>query len=194
MKKKFGVGLACGVVMLVMLSRVACASLIYNYTGNPFTYNQSSWGCQLGDSIIATVTFSDNIDASFTGEVPASDILFYGIGTATHYFTANNVNGAWVYAKFIMQNGKITNWDLEAGGWSASPSDSGYAITKNWGTEVYDQKEYSWWGANYAGNYNTPGNWAPDVISQNPVPEPTTILLFGAGIVGLTGIARRKMN
>ena len=30
--------------------------------------------------------------------------------------------------------------------------------------------------------------------SQSPVPEPTTMLLFGAGLLGLAGIARRKEN
>lgn len=33
-----------------------------------------------------------------------------------------------------------------------------------------------------------------DDIATSPVPEPTTMLLFGAGIAGLAGIARRKKN
>lgn len=31
-----------------------------------------------------------------------------------------------------------------------------------------------------------------ELITANPVPEPTTILLFGSGLIGLAGFARRK--
>jgi hypothetical protein len=31
-------------------------------------------------------------------------------------------------------------------------------------------------------------------LANNPVPEPATMLLFGTGIAGLAGIARRKRN
>jgi len=55
---------------------------------------------------------------------------------------------------------------------------------------------------NVAGNYNFTlyygaYNGFPEVLAApgiNPVPEPATMLLFGAGIAGLAGIARRKRS
>ncbi len=34
----------------------------------------------------------------------------------------------------------------------------------------------------------------PDTHDTPPVPEPTTILLFGSGLIGLMGVARRRMR
>ncbi len=31
-------------------------------------------------------------------------------------------------------------------------------------------------------------------LNTDPVPEPTTMLLFGAGVAGLVGVTRRKRN
>lgn len=52
-------------------------------------------------------------------------------------------------------------------------------------------------GFNDNGAWNTIGNdhdYDDIIIALRPVPEPTTIALFGIGLLGLAGIGRRKMN
>jgi hypothetical protein len=42
-----------------------------------------------------------------------------------------------------------------------------------------------------------PNNYTRDItmaVSESPAPEPMTIILIGAGLVGLLGIARRRMR
>lgn len=51
-------------------------------------------------------------------------------------------------------------------------------------------------GENFCGDYwrdmiNSNDDYSSSLVA-NPVPEPTTILLFGTGLVGLAGAARRK--
>ncbi len=44
-------------------------------------------------------------------------------------------------------------------------------------------------------NRNSFGVWGPvlDTVSVKPVPEPSTVLLFGLGFVGLIGFGRKKL-
>jgi|GEM_PF-634321 hypothetical protein len=45
------------------------------------------------------------------------------------------------------------------------------------------------------GNQNNSGwNLGEDPIKANVVPEPTTLILFGLGLLGFAGIARKKLN
>lgn len=60
----------------------------------------------------------------------------------------------------------------------------------SWSFTLTENANYRLWFGAY-GNDNTLGGFV-DSVSLNPVPEPTTMLLFGTGLIGLAGVVRRK--
>lgn len=184
----------CG-VLAMCLAAPAKADSVESYTGNTYTtVPVSSSGYTTANFITATLTFQNPL--------PADASLAYGYGglgtpTATDPLlafvisdgaaTLNLANGLNIFLVTGNQ-GQIVSWFVGA---CATPCASGLNIDTQFGlpspftTLGTDGSTRGSYGAVLAYNIDDPGTWTS-------VPEPSTLLMFGAGILCLAGLSLKK--
>lgn len=147
----------------------------YDDTGN----GTNIFGLPVGDtSVVATGTFNDSliggniVSGSGTIFVSAIPDLMITVGTQT--FTAADDNGS---GQLNIINGTVIDGNDPAGFVYAGTNGNGNDFTS-------DASE------NFIGNSSIFGNWT--TFNLTPVPIPAAVWLFGSGLIGLVGIARRK--
>jgi len=169
-------------VLFLLFSSISFATPFSMFTmpGNDSNINEAS----IEDAINSW--FSDNnishalVDLDFYAKVDASETSNDGLTVS--YDGDDSKIGSWdtgnVFVEFFsVKAGSGTNG--KPGGFAFYWLGEGGATFGNWNTDELGNK-----GLSHLSVWNS--------TPSNPVPEPATMLLFGIGLIGLTGVNRRK--
>jgi len=190
-------------MMLIAVASSANAALVnYTITGDVIFAGTNSFGLNDNDIITATGT----IDTSSLASQLSSGSLLGGDAVGTIYFDASSGNtmtinvgntvfdashdgsfadGGYPYLAFgIPGDGVLHDFNIFAEmGINGAPEDfSSFNLGFNDSTHAISDP------------YTIYGEWRPTVAfsSASPVPVPAAVWLFGSGLLGLMGFARRK--
>ncbi len=108
--------------------------------------------------------------------------------TGTDHLFANNTNN-------LLTNAIDWKTGYAWGNTNSTPTTWGTNGVSPWGTRpgIDNSATWIWNGNNNAPNEsNNTVYFSTKITATSPVPEPTTMLLFGTGLAGLVGLRRRK--
>ncbi len=123
--------------------------------------------------------------------------------TGWHMATRTEIESLWDYAPAVIAMNFIPNmtynsngynevwsgrYDVVSSGVGGEPAHQVASIGSTNG-EITSSYIEILWGANDSEIMPYFSTW---VVSASPVPEPTTMLLFGTGLIGLAGIRRKR--
>jgi len=183
-------------------SQAVCAYTILDssvYAGHTYhllDYDVQFWGCAEGDAISLggnLVAVNDAAENQWIFDTFSGTVLTEwanndgGSGTPSIWLglTRPIADPNWVWS-----NGDsftYSNWTPGEPGLGATEISAGMLVSNAWGTpgKWHDIQDPIVSGLDYT-------YALVEVGSQVPVPEPTTMLLFGTGLLGLAGISIRR--
>src|SRR5271157_428466 len=205
--------LLCVIAITMLATTFVSANVVYTYTGNPFVTFGAPYACTAGVgecALSGTMTLAAllpaNLNLPLTGPGYGFTPLSLSFTDGANVLNLSNAPYLNVFEVFVTNGSSVPlNWDvaLATGGSIprleiATANDIGnsdcciydisyqyvsggplqYAFNGN-GLEIP--------GDNYLGN---PGTWT---VSGASVPESSSILLLGTGLMGAIGLVRRKL-
>jgi hypothetical protein len=184
----------CGVLAMCLAAPVKADS-VESYTGNTYTnVSVPSSGYTTASFITATLTFQNPLPANASlaygygglGTPNATDpLLAFSISDGSQTF--NLSNGINIFLVTGNQ-GQIVSWFVGACGAPCSSAlniDTEFGLPAPFPTLGIDGSVQGSSGTVLAYNADDPGKWTS-------VPEPSSLLMFGAGILGLAGFSLKR--
>jgi hypothetical protein len=185
----------CG-VLAMCLAAPAKADSVESYTGNTYTnVSVPSSGYTTASFITATLTFQNPLPSNASlaygyggiGTRTATDpLLAFSISDGSQ--TLNLSNGLNIFLVTGSQ-GQIVSWFVGACGAPCSSAlniDTQFGLPGPFATLGADGSTPGSYGTAFAYNTDDPGKWTS-------VPEPSSLLMLGAGILGLAGLSLKKV-
>lgn len=165
------------IVFVFLIAAVPVKAAIIDFTGVPF----------------GTYLTADYFEDGFKMDLITGHYDFFG-----EYVNIDNEDLFVSKLRFTDLSGSpftLTQLDVVTAGGVITSSKGGSVSLSSTGTELFAGaawKDIDWFEFTQKGTYN-----AIDNIYVSPrlaVPEPATLLLFGAGLIGLAGYGRKKLN